>query len=116
VKSYIFFQLQDTKNEETKMFKGNDKNAFNEHSFAKGLMAYVNTDEFDSTLYSRKSKKCKTDTGRSGSSPEGGGEPAGTGFTVQGHELISDVIKNAKDIFEPLYKVRAVLLTRILAN
>ena len=58
-----------------KDFKGDDKNAINEHSFAKGLAAYVNTDEFDSTLYSRKSKKRKTDTG---SSPEGGGGPAGT--------------------------------------
>ena len=85
-----------------KMFKGDDKNAFNEHSFAKGLVAYVNTDEFDGTLYSRKSKKRKTDTG---SSPEGGGGPAGSGYTVQGYELISDIIKNARDIFEPLYKV-----------
>ena len=85
-----------------KTFEADDENPFNGHSFAQGLAAYVNTDEFDSTLYSRKTKKRKTDTG---TSPEGDAGPAGSDFTVQGYELISDVIKNVKDTFEPLYKV-----------
>ena len=85
-----------------KTFEADDENPFNGHSFAQGLAAYVNTDEFDSTLYSRKTKERKTDTG---TSPEGDAGPVGSDFTVQGYELISDVIKNVKDTFEPLYKV-----------
>ncbi|SRR6266581_1287355 len=84
-----------------KMFKSDDENPFHEHPFAKGLAAYTRTDKFDGTLYGR-SKKRKTDTG---TSRGGGGEPAGSGVTVQGYELISDVIKNDLDILEPLYKV-----------
>ena len=85
-----------------KMFKRDDGKAFYEHSFLKGLAAYIKTDAFDGTLYSRKSKDRKTDTG---TSSEGGGGPAGSGVTVQGYELVSDVIKDGKGIFEPMYKV-----------
>jgi len=94
------------------MFKSDDEYAFSNHPFTKGLAAFIKTDDFDGTLSSRKSKQQrKTDTG---SSPGGG--PSGPGFTVQGYELISDVEKDGKDIFEPLFKVWAVLLTRILTN
>ena len=85
-----------------KIFKSDNRNAFYDHSFVRGLAAYIKTDEFDGTVYSRKSKKRKTDAG---TSLEGGGEPAGSGFTVQRYELISDVIINGKDVLEPLYKV-----------
>ena len=85
-----------------KIFKSDNRNAFYDHSFVRGLAAYIKTDEFDGTVYSRKYKKRKTDAG---TSLEDGGEPAGSGFTVQGYELISDVIVDGKDVFEPLYKV-----------
>jgi len=85
-----------------KIFKSDDRNAFYDHSFVRGLAAYVKTDHFDGTLYSRKSKKRKINAG---TSLEGGGEPAGSGVTVQGYELISDVIMNGKDVLEPLYKL-----------
>jgi len=76
-----------------KIFKSDDKNAFYEHSFVRGLAAYVKTDDFDGIVYSRKAKKRKTDAG---TSLEGGGEPAGSGPTVQGYELISTVSMNCK--------------------
>jgi len=85
-----------------KIFKSDDENAFNEHPFAKGLAAYVKTDEFDGTVHVRMSTTCKTDTE---TSLEGGDGSAGSGVTVQGYELISDVIEIGKDILEPLYKV-----------
>ena len=86
-----------------KIFKRDNRNAlYGVHSFVRGLEAYIKTDEFDGTLYSRKSKKRKTDTG---TSLEGGGEPAGSGVTVQGYDLVSDVIIDSMGVLEPLYKV-----------
>ena len=97
-----------------KIFKSDDENTFREHSFAKGLAAYVQTDHFDGTLYGGQNpKKCKTDTGNS---PGGGGGPTGSGFTVQGYKLVSDIIQNDQDILEPLYKVWVALLTRNTTN
>jgi hypothetical protein len=88
------------------MFKSDDEYAFSNHSFTKGLAAFIKTDNIDGTLYSRQSKKRKTDTRPSpdtSSSPGGG--PSGSGFTVQGYELISDVIEDGKDLFEPFLEV-----------
>jgi len=55
-----------------------------------------------------------------GTSLEDGDEPAGSGDTAftaaRGYELISDIVMNGKDVFEPLFKVRAVLLTRIFTD
>ena len=64
-------------------------------------------------MYSQESKKRKTDTG---TSLEDCGEPAGYGVTVQGYGLLSDVIIDGEGVLEPLYKVWAVLLTRMLTT
>jgi hypothetical protein len=86
------------------IFKRDDRSTFSDHAFVRGLAAYIKTDAFEGTIYSRKStgKKRKADA----PTPlEGGGEPSGSVAAVQGYELISDVIMSDKVVLEPLWKV-----------
>jgi hypothetical protein len=91
-----------------KIFKSDHGNTFYEHPFAKGLAAYVKTDEFDGSVHVRMSTRYEEDTDTdtdTGTSLEGGDGPAGSGVTVQGYELISEVINIGKGFLAPLYKV-----------